>query len=341
MRPMPVVIPLLAAASLFHQALSAQDAVNPPASAEAIAAGREKLQKVLTKAGATTDTAFAAEWSGGTKQDGNNNGAVAIFLGNRGSAASGKVKGSWHQGLLRVTKDEGNQDELLLAGRRLIAKDKNTDWVLRSGRHADGTDIGYVPDIEALLQQLASWDLAVVQRTVGSLDDRPIEIFSVALNPDQVTAIAWADLVPDALVNSANPFAQIVRLQAAGGAARVAVPKPEAIVDLAIFVDPATGTLHRLQFRTWTKQDVRLAGGGAVIVRGGVAQQVGPAEEDEEEEEDAAKANAPLRYVDGLPERKRSKMTVRDFVIKLTGHGQTAAPQLTDAQRRLLGLPPR
>lgn len=308
---------------------------------DALAAGRDKLAKALAKAAATVDTSFCAEWSVASpkaKAD-----PIAVFLTNKaGSAAAGKVQGSWHDGLVHVTSDAPAKDELLVAGRRQLAKDKDTDWVLRSGRHADGSDSGYVPDVALLLQQLATWNLAIVNRSVGSLDDRPIEIYSVTLDPDQVTAAAWADLVPDALITAANPLAQIVRFQAAGAgaAARPAVPKPQATVDLAIFVDPSTSTVHKLHFRSWSKSDPRMAGmaGGALVVRGGAFQVLNAGDDEENEETAEQDENAPLQFVDGLPQRPTDKMTVRDYVVELSGHGQTAAPALTDAQRRLLGL---
>lgn len=270
-----------------------------------------------------------------------------MFL-NRGPSATtntGTLRGSWHQGLTHLRLDgEGVKDELLLAGRRMIAKDDKTDWVLRVGRFADGNQTGFLPDVQLLLTQLAMWPLAVTQRTVGSLDDRPIEIFSVTLNPDQVADASFTDLIPESLASTANPFAQLLRIQAVGNGKPLRQPlqKPESTIDIAIFVDPATGTVHQLRFRSWTKQDPRFANAGraAIVVRNGVAQQVGPAEEDEDEDENA-KADAPLQYEGGLPERRRKNMTVREYTVKLTGHGQTAAPELSDKQRQLLGLPPR
>lgn len=339
MRPQTLAAFLLLAAA----PLLGQEPAGRAPGADPLAAGRQKLRDALTKAANTADTAFDLTWSDGTKK--NDNQAIAVFLGGRAGnqSTTGRVQGSWHRDLTHIASLEGSKDELLLAGRRLLAKDATTDWVLRAHRTADGNDAGFLPDVQLLLEQLAAWDLAVVQRAVGSLDDRPIEIFSITLNPDQVADAAFGDLLPDALLTNANPFAQLVRMQVAGNAARPPAPRPESTVDLAIFVDPATGTVHELRFRTWTKQDERFAGAArGVVVRNGVVQQVGPGDEEEEEEkEDAAKSEGPLRYVDGLPERKRSKMIVRDCVLKLAGHGRTAAPELTQTQRRLLGLQPR
>lgn len=346
MRSTPAVFLLLTAATLTAASvcqprLLAQEPTPAP-DAEALAAGRDKLHKALSKAASTTDTAFTVKWSDATQKNGNKD-AMVVFLGNKASV-NGTMHGSWHEQLMHLVNTENGKDELLLAGRRMLAKDSKTDWVLRAGRYADGSETDFLPDVLLLLQQLASWDLALVQRNVGSLDDRPIEIFSVTLNPDQVTELTWSGLLPNAMVTGANPFAQFIRMQGAGNN-RPAPAKPEATVDLALFIDPATATVHELRFRSWTKQDPRFvgaAGGGAVVVRAGAVQQLGQDEAEEEEEEDDAAGNAaaPLRYVDGLPERKRSKMTVRDYVVKLTDHGRTAAPTLTEEQRKRLGLAP-
>ncbi len=305
--------------------------------ADPLAAPRQKLRDTLAKAANTADTAFTIAWAENAKKPDE---PVAVFLGGASTAPTGAVRGSWHDGLTHLVYGEDG-DEFLLAGRRMLAKDKKSGWCLRAGRFADGNTVGFLPDVPLLLQRLATWDLALTQRTVGSLDDRPVEILSVTLNPDQVAEAVWAGLLPDVLAPGGNPFAQVIRFGALpGNNARVAAEKPGATVDLALFLDPSTNTLHELRFRSWTKVDAQ-QGGRMVFVRqgGAVVQAAGAGEEEEDEEDEeqaAAAAKQPLEYADGLPLRKRSKMLVRDFTVRLTEHGSKPAPALTDEQAKLL-----
>lgn len=327
---------LLCAAPLAAQQPGQPDKAGP---ADAMAAGREKLRTALEKTAATEDTSFAAKWKDQTENK-QGDGAVRVFVAG-GMPANGQVQGTWHDGLCTFTGFADGKDELLVAGNRMLAKNDKADWRLRSGRFVDGNQVGFLPDVPLLLEQLAAWDLAVVRREVSSLDDRPIEIFSVTLNADQVAEAAWSGLLPESIVGGGNPFAQLVQF---GGLARArpAKDKPNSTVDLAIFVDPATGTVHELRFRTWTKQDQQMAGGRVVFVAGGAgaAQVVGDDDDDEEEDEAEAdkEKDKPLEYKDGLPLRKKSKMQVHDYTVKLSRHGEAKAPELSDLQRRLLRL---
>ena len=314
--------------------ISAQDAA---ASTDPLVAARTRLQTALAKTAATTDTAFTAKWAeDGKKKDAGGGGFV---LGPNSGSTAGAATGSWHPGLVAIQFDGDTKDELLVAGRRTIAKANEHDWAQRRGRYADGNSIDFTPDPEQLLDQLASWDLAVVRRDTGSLDDRPMELLTVALTADQVAALAWNGLVPGSIGGvSGNPFAMILAMQQGGQ--RPAAPAPTATVDLVITLDPATSQVHQLQFRSWNKLDQMVAGGRVVVLRqaGGQVNIGGNDEDDEEESEEAAKADAPLQYENGLPVRPRKKTTVMDFTLRLQNHGKAPAAELTAAQKRLLKL---
>lgn len=312
-----------------------------PAPTDPLVAARSRLQAALAKTAATPDTAFTAKWA----EDGKKKDAGGAFvLGPNSSTAAGAATGSWHPGLVAIQFDGDTKDELLTAGRRTIAKAGETEWALRRGRYADGNSLDFAPDPEQLLEQLASWELAVVRRDTGSLDDRPMEVLTVTLNPDQVAALAWSGLVPGAIGGGgSNPFAIMVAMQQGGQ--RPAAPTPTGTVDLVITLDPATSQVHQLQFRSWNKQDQMVAGGRVMVFRqaGGQVQIGGNDEDDEEEAEAAAKegagkADAPLQYENGLPVRPRKKTTVMDFTLRLQNHGKASQPALPDKAKQLLRL---
>ena len=311
--------------------LIAQDpGATEPGRADALAQSRERLQKVLQRAAALTDTRFEASWGPDRKPKAEGNQRLVQLLGRQ---QSGEVRGSWHPGLDHLTFADEQQDEFLLSGRRMLARSKNDDWVPRAARFADGNEVDFLPDVPALLRQLADWPLAITHRDVGMLDDMPVEILSITLNDDQVTAAVWSGLLPPALTTFFS--AGVFQVAMGGGQGRRPATRPEATIDLAVTFDPATSMLRRLQFRGYTSQ-ARL--GGRVVVAGAGGQlRLGGNDEGGEEDEEIDE-DAPLQYVDGLPKRPRKNKSVCDFTLRLFDQGQVAAPELSEKQRKLLGL---
>lgn len=337
-------LPLLLVSSLLGL-LPAQDSpatataqASAPLTAEQLAAGKQRLATALQKSAALVDTRFEAKWGPDKKAQDGRNGAVALFVGNGiGASAEGACQGSWHPELLHLRYDGGDNDELLLAGRRMLAKDDQTPWSVRKGRFANGADLGFVPDPQLLLQRLAALDLAVAAREVGALDDRPVELLSVTLDQDQLADLLWSEALPPALSQS---MGQIFRFAAGGGGGaqkRMGAAKPEATLDLVVHIDPATSLVQRLQFRCWTKDDMPQMGRVVVVNGGAVQAQQDDDEDDEDEKAKTADANQALRYENGLPVRPRKKVNVVDFTVRLSEHGKVAAPTLDDAQKKLLG----
>jgi len=311
-----------------------------PAPAADFAAAKTRLGASLQKASQQADTAFTVKWGPDKKKKGGDDPFARML----GAMTSGEAKGSWHQDLVHVAFAGDEDDELLLAGRTTLAKDGTRDWCLRRGRFADGNTLSFVPDVPALLRQLASWDLAVTQRAVGSLDDRPVEVITVTLSADQVAEAVWAGLLPEAVTQASGiGGARVFRLAAgAGGGARPPADAPTTTLDLAVHLDPATNVIHRLHFRGWTKEDAggpRLAAAGVMVVQGGRVAGAGGDDEEEEEDDKAEQAakDAPLTYENGLPVRPRKKTSVCDFVVNLREHGQHASPALDAVAKKLLG----
>lgn len=315
----------------------------PPAAAD-LAAAKKRLAAALQKCSQLEDTAFTVKWGPNTRKKVDDD-PLARMLAARNS---GETHGSWHRDLTRVTFAGDQHDELLVVGARTIARDDDRDWQLRAGRFADGNPVAWVPDVGLLLRRLASWDLEVTQRSVGSLEDRPVELITVALDANQVAEAVWAGLLPETIATAMGfGGAQVVRLAAAGAAAgaagagrtRPAATAPKSTIDLVVHLDPGTNLVHRLQFRGWTKENAMAGAGGAgvfVVQGGGVNVARAGGDEDDEDEQDVD-PNAPLVYENGLPVRPRKKTSVFDVVVTLSEHGHVEAPALSDAQQQLLG----
>ncbi len=292
-----------------------------------------RLQRALETTGNLPNCAFTAEW-GQKDQAAQKLDPRLRLLG--GVAAHQAAKGAWSRELLHVAFDT---DELLFAGRETLAKDATTGWTRRARRFADGNPVAFAPDPARLLAALAALDLVVVHREVASLDDRPVEIATVTLSPDDQANLIWAGLLPEPTAGMFQVF-----LGGNGAGARAAAPKPEGTLDIAFHLDPATGYLHRVHLRSNRPDQF---GAGRVMVLGGGAGRVRIAgnalaatdDEDEDEADDAAEpaADAPPTYENGLPVRPRKKRLVEDFVLDFANHGSAQLPELDAAAQRLLG----
>lgn len=320
--------------SLATNLVPAQETAAPP---DPLVAGRQRLAAALQKTSTLQDVAFTVAW--GPDQKAKEGDTPPPWFAMVMNTIAGKATGSWHDSLLHVAYDNEQGDEILRAGARTVARDKHQEWCLRTGRFADGNSIPFEPDTTLLLQQLAAMDLAVVQRTVGSLDDRPVEILSVTLNPDQVAALAWTATLPNAVLADSTNFR--FALMAAAGGNRTPAQAPDVTIDLAIAIDPGTSLVQNLHFRCWSKTD----GNQRVVFAGGAVQVMGGAKpasadendaDDDEKTDDTKKADAPLSYQDGLPKRPRKRMQVMDYTVRLTEHGTRKAPELSPLVTKLL-----
>lgn len=281
-----------------------------------------KVAKALRLTASTTNTAFDASWGPERPKAGTTNLPPALL-----DRMGGRVTGAFFDDRLAVTFANQEHDELQQVGRHTLARSGNGGWHLRKASFADGNTAEFVPDPPLLLRMLASFDLAVTHAAVGALDDRPVAIASVALTEAQIGELMFAGALPK--------LRAATRSVGVGAAGRAAAPLPEATVDVAITFDPATGLVHRLQLRTWSKRQAgaAIAIGGA----GGRAQVARRAEPEEQAEAAAPAADAPLEYVEGLPVRPEQGMMISNFDLRLHEHGQVAIPALDEQQQRLLG----
>jgi hypothetical protein len=334
----------------FGATLVAQNAPSP----DALTAATTRLQKSLAAMLQLDNCAFKSSWGPDVKPDKDKeagNDQVGIWLAN-GAGGSSEASGAWDHSLLRCKLGD---DEVLTGNRRTLARENNGAWKLRRDKRADGSPLGFVPDPQQLLQLLAAQHLAVTHREVGTVDDKPVEFLTVTLDADQVAETIWSGLLPEGSSMFGAGMAGVVIFRAqvaqvAGGAggvaaAKPAMPKPEATIDLAFAVDPATGLVHRIELRSWQKNDANgmarvVQRGGGIVVAGRNAGNAGN-DDDEDSDEDAKKAKAaaaaPMVYENGLPQRPRKKMSVDGFGITFADHGK-AEVAVDDAAKALLLL---
>lgn len=254
-----------------------------------------------------------------------------------GATQENELQGVISGDLLQV-RNITHGEELIVHGRRAIAREAAGDWHLRRGRSASGAIQAWYPDPAQLLVALAQVkDLPVTQRAGGSLDDRPVEVLSVTLEGEAARELVQAGALPDP--REGYSFSSVI-VRAAGG--RVQPPKEDTSVDLAFFVDPVSRHLLRVHARVAVKNQAVLGGGAAVIQVGGGGQvvQFGGRAQPAPEDEEAPATQAAPSFVDGLPVRKAD--AAGDYAhldLRLSEHGTAKATELDAKARALLGLP--
>ena len=243
----------------------------------------------------------------------------------RGRGRGNPFGGSAADGARGVAVDKALQirmgdEEVIFAGRRMVARQKDGAWKLRQHRLADGAALPSIPQTDILLDLLAGQYLVVTHSEVGTLDGRPIQILSATLTPDQAVEMAWDGQLPEA-----SPLtATVLR----GFGRRVVPPRPDLTVDMAFLVDPSTKLLHELRVRVAEPEQgrggVRIGGGrggaGAAVQIVQVGVGGAEVEEEEEEEEDGPPAD-PNVFTNGFPGRDLDDKSVVELTIRFTEHG--------------------
>jgi hypothetical protein len=246
-------------------------------------------------------------------------------------AANGIVRGSWSDGLLWASSSDG-KDQVVWRGRRMIGKQGEGAWQLRAGVVGEGAMMPRALEPETFFQALTSGKLEVIHAQVGQLEDKPIEVVTAHASGDDAYALLWSGLIPDAVTNAYLPLRNLTSTGARGRA------KQDLDVDLALWLDPATGDVRQLKVRCYTKM-ISAAGGG-LVMPGGAPPRPGAAPEPELDDEEAAKPG-PLAFEDGLPVRKprgRDMLMVVSFDVTFQELGTAKPPALDATARELLGM---
>jgi hypothetical protein len=244
-----------------------------------------------------------------------------------GAAEDVQVSGTLADGVLHASIGY-DDDEVVLADGRMIARQQDGAWKLRRGCLADGKPLPFVLDPSVLLGVLARLPESALQVTrvePAKLKDRDVMLYSTTLTGAAAEELGLCGAMPRGGG----------RMMVMIGGAGAPQPKAEVTVDLAVSVDPATGHVLRVHAKSYAKSElpgnvqVRFAGADGVEFDSGEA---------EEEAADEAGQAGPLEYSKGLPKRKLDKKTsLTEFDVSFSQHGEAKKPELTDAARALLG----
>lgn len=239
--------------------------------------------------------------------------------------ASLKVAGGWHGDL--VWGRVGEAGDLLVRSRGRTAVRDGRRWLLRRDKLPSGEPIPFVLDPDLLFQVLQ--DLPAAARTVrdvapATIAERPVAVLALSLTGDDAS-----EFLQTGAIAPVQPGMNRV-LMVGGLGARTHPPMPDAIVDLALFVDPTNGDVLRLRVKAYEKGGLP----GNVVIQ--VAGAPGQATGDDEDEQDPA--DGPLVYRQGLPERKLGTWSMAYLLVDFADLGMATPPaELDEAGRRLLG----
>lgn len=245
----------------------------------------------------------------------------------RESASNGVVSGD----ILCVNLND-DADQLVIRGRRMIAKNDDTDWALRRGKLANGRTLPFLFDPQLFFSTLSQLPIKVMHKEVGTANNKPVETYTFSVTGDRAQNLLWAGAIPEPSGGSSTGAVQMVMV--GGGGAFAARPaKGKVTIDVAVSLDPATSLVHAVKIRTYSKGT---AFARAVIVGGGFGQK-----EEEEEEEEEEKEFDPQnpKFKHGLPVRKKKDKTFMKFDIQLKQHNSAVLPDLDARARALLNLP--
>ncbi len=227
-----------------------------------------------------------------------------------------------------------DDDEVLFANGRMLARQQNGAWKLRRGCLVGGQPLPFVADPLVMISVLADLPAgALLVTNVASVTtkdpkdaqrERELVTFSVHFKGQAADELAMCGLTPRA---SGNPMMSM--LGGPGGEAA----KPELTTDLAITVERDSGLVVRIVSKAYSKSEQ--SGNFQIRVGGADGAEIDDAEEEDDE---TAVAEASLRFSKGLPERKLDKKTsLITFDISLSQHGTAKTPTINDAAKALLG----
>jgi hypothetical protein len=231
-----------------------------------------------------------------------------------------------------------DEDQLVFHGRRMIAKNDDTDWVLRRGKLANGNKLPFVFDPQLFFSMLSQLPLKVMHKEVGTTNNKPVETYTISISGEASQNLLWGGVLPEPGAGGGAPGAmRVVMIGGAGGAFAAGPSKTKMTVDFAISIDPATSLVHAVKVRTYSKVDNPF---GPRVVIGG-RRFGGDEEEEEEEDEEEEKEFDPdnPQFKGGLPVRKRKGKTFMKFDLAFRQHNNAVLPALDARARSLLQLP--
>ena len=330
----PIRIVSLCAATVLALPVAAQEKSNaePPAERspeEVLALAVKRMSQLTAVAFRTTETQNSAM----SRQVAKQVGGVGL-MGGGGST----IRGTWSDGVLSArVNDDG--DRVVLYRGRMVARNDDIEWKPRRSRLVDGAAMPFVMDPQRTFEALVALPKAarrVARSEKGQYKDRDVLILSITLEGEAAQDFALSGTLPtvSSRMGGAMAFVRRMGMGPGGGGAL-----PELTVDLALYVDPTTGYVHKMKSRTYQESQamgnvqIQIAGGG--VLGGG-----GGDDEDEDEDELREKdAKGRRIYKRGLPVRRLGDNVSRmDFDIVLSKHDRPVKLGLPAAAKQLLRL---
>lgn len=250
--------------------------------------------------------------------------------GGRASTKSVDTNGLVSGDILVVNLND-DADQVVVRGRRMIAKNDRQDWVLRRGKLANGSTLPFLFDPQMFFSSLSQLPLKVMHKEVGTANNKPVETYTFSLSGETARNLVWGGAIPEGSTGGGGAgVMRVVMVGGAGGPIAARGGKGQMIVDVAVSLDPATSLVHRVRVRTYSKSD------NAFTVVGG--RFGGDEDEDEEKEAEEFDPENP-KFKAGLPVRKKKGKTFVKFDVAITQHNSAVRPDLDRRARVLLNLP--
>jgi len=318
----------MALSALLCPGLSAQDTAKSPPKAHKA----DKLKKALGTMAILPSLAFETSTTTAAQNP---------FVRRAGRAPKPKVlvaNGVVSGDILSLSLND-DEDQLVIRGRRMIAKNDDLDWVLRRGKLANGSAVPFVFDPQLFFSTLSKLPLKVMNKEVGTANNKPVETYTFSLSGDTAQNLVWGGAIPEpGGGNSSGAGVMRVVMVGGGGAFARAPAKGKITVDIAVSIDPATSLVHEVKVRTYSKANNAF---GPRVVMGGRG--FGGDEEDDEEDEEKKEEEdfdpENPKFKRGLPVRKKKGKTFMKFDLALTQHNSAVLPDLDRRARALLNLP--
>ena len=257
-------------------------------------------------------------------------------MGGLGGGGDTEVHGSWSDGILQARLND-DADEILAYRGRMIARGDDSDWKLRHRRLVNGQEMPFVLDPSRFFEALTDLPKNAVRvrhSEETAYKGQDLLLVGVTLTDEHAQEFALSGALP--WVQTGMGGVRILGGLGAAGMGRA--PLPDLTIDLALYLDPKTGFVHRAQCRVDRKGG---GNGGVQIQIGGAGGMggLGGGEEEKEEEVKEKDEQGNRIYKRGLPVRKlRETISRLDYDIRFTKHGMPVPHKLDERARKLLRI---
>ncbi|HLQ38855.1 MAG TPA: hypothetical protein VK348_13685 [Planctomycetota bacterium] len=246
------------------------------------------------------------------------------------------VDGGWNGDWLWASAGD-NGDRLVRWHGRMVVKDGDA-WKLRADKLASGAPAPFVLDpalFFQILRDLPAGAGKVLHSETTELAGKQLVILSLSLADEPATEFAASGAVPG---SGGGPGGGMLMLGGGGG---FQPPQPDHNVDLALFVDPANGDVHRLRVRVYEQNpmfanmqiQVNGHGGGNDDGDDEKAEKSEPGKKDQQQ--GGSKDGS---YKKGLPDRKlAADVSLMYFKVDFQNLGMAEMPAIPAKAKALLG----